>query len=265
MANLPGDVRQICQPINRVLTEHRTEHFFSEPTQEPSVGKSEVDLLLQTYGEEWKEKFLCLDGLSGRPSLKECVEQGLAHKARKNYADVKVYLDTWLRNASQKWIFLFNKEQNASPTDSALDREAQKRRAESERLSQLELAQKKAENAKKRQEEAEQIKNSQPTQTETEIPETEEERAWIIARIKADNEVEQRKAQKEKSRTSVSAWLNRNKAPAVVEPEREISKQNYPIMWAYQRQLWARRQASSSVQSQQVKGNFSNIVEVSNA
>ncbi|MEI6417137.1 MAG: helix-turn-helix domain-containing protein, partial [Verrucomicrobiota bacterium] len=195
-ARVREDVPQICGPINRVsITEHKTEHFFSERTQDPIVGeKSELELLLQTYGEEWKKKFPCLDGLSGRPSLKECVEQGLAHKARKNYGDVKVALDTWLRNASRQWIFLYNKEQNASPTDSALDSEAQKRRAEAERLNQLELAQKKTENARKRQEEAEQIKNTQQPQTTTETPETEEERAWIIARIKADNEAEQRKA-----------------------------------------------------------------------
>ena len=65
--------------------------------------------------ENWKKTFPCLDGKLGRPSLQECVEQALNHSSRQKYKDIKIYLDGWLRNASQRWLNHF--KQNQPPVD----------------------------------------------------------------------------------------------------------------------------------------------------
>ena len=82
---------------------------------EQSMDKNTSLELLEKFGENWKKTFPCLDGKLGRPSLQECVEQGLNHATRKKYTDVKIYLDGWLRNASQRWLAHFN--QNKPPSD----------------------------------------------------------------------------------------------------------------------------------------------------
>ncbi len=94
-------------------------------TAEQSTQKNTSLELLEKFGEHWKKTFPCLDGKLGRPSLQECVEQGLNHATRKKYTDVKIYLDGWLRNASQRWLAHFN--QNKPPSDANSMRDYEER------------------------------------------------------------------------------------------------------------------------------------------
>jgi acyl transferase domain-containing protein len=94
--------------------------------------KKEVEEILKTHGADWQQQFPCLDGLSGRPSIKDCVRQALNHKARDKYKDVRVYLEGWLQNASRSWLYVYNREKNAPITDPALDKAAIARKAAEE-------------------------------------------------------------------------------------------------------------------------------------
>ena len=81
---------------------------------------------LESYIPDWKKRFPCLDGLSGRPTLEECMEQALSHKAKHKYTNLKLYLDNWFLTASQRWIWNYQKEQKAK--EAALEAERDKNR-----------------------------------------------------------------------------------------------------------------------------------------
>ncbi len=49
------------------------------------------------FGDEWRRTFSCFDGLEGRPTLEECLKQGINRLARRQCVDMKSYLDNWLK------------------------------------------------------------------------------------------------------------------------------------------------------------------------
>jgi len=66
--------------------------------------------------QKWQERFKCLDGKNGRPTLKECIDQGLAHKSRHNYDNPMAFLEAWLRNAAGRCMVMYHKELAAAPS-----------------------------------------------------------------------------------------------------------------------------------------------------
>ncbi len=72
----------------------------------------------------WQEKFPCLDGHSGRPTVQECIEQALNHHSQSKYKNKDTYLKMWLRNAAWRWWSSYNRELNAANSDSGLSKEA---------------------------------------------------------------------------------------------------------------------------------------------
>lgn len=120
------DGGQKCPDLNRVFkqnTEQNNIFFNSQPDPQK---------LLADWGDQWRKRFGCLDGLSGRPSIETCVEQAMSHESRHKYATPKVWCEIWLQNAARQWLVAFNREQNAPATDPNLDAEAKARRSQAE-------------------------------------------------------------------------------------------------------------------------------------
>ena len=129
------DGGQKCPHLNRVFKQNTEQNIIFKKTREDFFDpESEKQNLLSDWGETWKKRFACLDGLSGRPSVEECVEQALNHTARDKAKDLKIYIEMWLHNAARAWISGFNREQNAPPTDPSLDKEAIARRCRADNL-----------------------------------------------------------------------------------------------------------------------------------
>jgi hypothetical protein len=105
----PAPVREVRQQepqyLTKVLQEQKksTSYISPEPKRESTGSQSSATELVLTYGAEWEKEFECLDGLSGRPSLGDCVEAAMNHTARHKCYNLKIYLDNWLRNAAQRW------------------------------------------------------------------------------------------------------------------------------------------------------------------
>lgn len=128
-ADLREDVPQKCPLLNRVLIkqeQNKEEIFFN------SQADVQTQNLMSDWGEVWKKRFQCLDGLSGRPSIETCIEQAMSHESRHKYASQKVWCEMWLQNAARMWLVSFNREQNAPATDPNLDAEAKARRSKIE-------------------------------------------------------------------------------------------------------------------------------------
>lgn len=66
--------------------------------------------------QRWQERYRCLDGKNGRPTLKECIDHGLAHKSRHNYDTPVEFLEGWLRIAASKWMVPYQKDLAAAPS-----------------------------------------------------------------------------------------------------------------------------------------------------
>jgi len=92
----------------------------------------EAEQLMAEYGEAWKKRYGCLDGLSSRPSVQECVEQALNHSARHKNTDLRVYVEGWLSKATKDWVRAYFHEQSAAPTDPGLSPEAVERKLKAE-------------------------------------------------------------------------------------------------------------------------------------
>lgn len=135
-AALPVHVPHRCGDINKIRTNYE-QIIFSKQAGDP---EQEAEKLLADWGEAWGKRFTCLDGLSGRPSLHECVEQALNHSARHKASNLRIYVETWLRNASKSWVRSYFHELTAPPTDPSLspDAVARKLKAEQERKEKLE-------------------------------------------------------------------------------------------------------------------------------
>lgn len=60
--------------------------------------------------ETWRKRFVCLDGLSGRPKFEDCVNQAMGHSMRKKDDDPKIWVELWLQSAEKMWIGGYNRE-----------------------------------------------------------------------------------------------------------------------------------------------------------
>ena len=136
-----------CPPINRVLTKQDQIIFSQKKAGEilQTNPEQEAQNLLANYGEEWAKRFACLDGFSGRPSVQECVEQALNHNARHKCLNLKIYLESWLRNASKSWVHRYFHELSAAPTDPGLSPEAVERKLQLEKERKAKLERKRLE------------------------------------------------------------------------------------------------------------------------
>ena len=123
------DGGQKCPHLNRVFKQNTEQNIYFSSFAKASA---DTEKILADYGEIWKKRFACLDGLSGRPSVEECVEQAMSHESRHKYSNPKTWIEIWLRNASSKWLQNFNRELNAPPTDPSLDKEAIARRCKAD-------------------------------------------------------------------------------------------------------------------------------------
>ncbi len=135
-AALQVHVPQRCGDINKIKTNYE-QIIFSKQIANP---EQEAAQIMADYGPKWSQMFCCLDGLSGRPTLQECVEQALNHTARHKCANLRIYVETWLRNASKAWVKAYFHELTAPPTDPSLspDAVARKLKAEQDRREKLE-------------------------------------------------------------------------------------------------------------------------------
>ncbi len=119
-AKLPEDVPQKCGPLIRV-EEQTSEQSLASPEKE--AEKLNIGFLM-VHSKTWQQKFACLDGCSGRPTLQECIEQALNHTSESKYKDKVKYIEMWLTNAAGRWWPSYNREQNAPSTDFGLSKEA---------------------------------------------------------------------------------------------------------------------------------------------
>lgn len=135
------DPGQKCPDLNRVFKQNTEQNiYFKKAGEDFSNPEVEAKTLLAEYGAKWTQRFGCLDGLSGRPTVQECVEQALNHTARHKCSNLRIYLESWLVNASKSWIRAYYHELTAAPTDPGLspDAVARKLKAEQERREKLE-------------------------------------------------------------------------------------------------------------------------------
>jgi hypothetical protein len=122
----PAPVREVRpqepQHLTRVLQEQKksTSYTSPEPRRESTGSQSSTTELVSTHGAEWEKQFECLDGLSGRPSLADCVEAAMNHTARYKCENLKIYLDNWLRNAAQRWKQDWQREKALHWSDASL-------------------------------------------------------------------------------------------------------------------------------------------------
>jgi hypothetical protein len=153
-----------------------------------------LDDVLAEHGESWKQEYACFDGVSGRPSLRECVEEALKHSSKTKSADLKIFIDGWLRIASHRWS-----ESKAPPP-------------------------------------VEEV-----VQVTDESCKIDDEREWIIAQIKIDNERQRRKDALEARRQASfggrgAALANKASEPVADLP---ICRENYPFSWEFHRIKWS--------------------------
>ncbi len=67
------------------------------------ITKSPLQELTPEVFDNWSKRFPCLDGLSGRPNLIQCVEQAMASPLRDKNADPKIWVETSLKNTARLW------------------------------------------------------------------------------------------------------------------------------------------------------------------
>lgn len=225
----PVDTPQICGNLNRVLT------------QQEKNNSSDLDSLLTSHGESWAQTFACLDGRSGRPSIRETVEQALNHTAVHKCKSVKIYAETWLRNASLKWLSLYNRELSAPASDPSLSKDAVARKLAESDASRKRYEQQRRENLPR-------IEPRAPSPVDNEVPlnhavaESDEERAWIITRIKATLEKERKQAEleaRDKARFLSRGVVVQTPSRIDTSPEAPICRENHRIMWDFLRIQWA--------------------------
>lgn len=80
--------------------------------------------------QKWKERYQCLDGKNGRPTLKECIDQAMSHKSRHNYDNPITFLEGWLRKAAGDWMVRYQQELAAARSTPESRRAYEQRRAE---------------------------------------------------------------------------------------------------------------------------------------
>jgi len=105
-----------------------------ECAAEQSVSSSES---FAERVQKWQERFKCLDGKNGRPTLKECIDQAMTHKARHNYDTPWAFLEAWLRNAAGKCMVVYQQELANAPSTAESMRAYQEMR---DKLQQEEFA-----------------------------------------------------------------------------------------------------------------------------
>lgn len=88
-APVQEDNPQACRNLSRIREE-----------QEENISL-ELEQVLSIFGPKFANMFPCLDGLSGRPTIRECVEHALNHESRHKCTNIRVFLENWLRNATK--------------------------------------------------------------------------------------------------------------------------------------------------------------------
>jgi|GEM_PF-3503108 len=112
---------QDCPTTPQVKVEH-------PKTTVPEDANSFSEQLAEKV-QKWQERFKCLDGKNGRPTLAECIDQGLAHKSRHNYDTPWAFLESWLRNAAGRCMLQYQQELATVPNRVESMREWEERRA----------------------------------------------------------------------------------------------------------------------------------------
>lgn len=91
----------------------------SSPTikeEEKSVEQRDSDSeCIVEQVQKWQERYKCLDGKNGRPTLAECIDQAMSHKSRHNYDNPIHFLEIWLRNAASKYMVVYEQELASAP------------------------------------------------------------------------------------------------------------------------------------------------------
>ena len=229
-ADLPDVVPQICGDINRTLPEHKSEQFFNGPAQHSKVEGKEID---SKFLEKMKKDFPCLDGKSGRPTIEECIENGLAHESRKKFNNLGIFLRWWLRNATKNWRASYKYEQTGGTGNPELSPEEQER-ARAERKAKVEKEQK-ARDALDA--EAKRMRNQKVAMPEF-AAETPEQAAKIAAKLKASmfNDWRKERASRTLSREELNAQKEgREVLPLFISMNPEELKREYPIQWEFLR------------------------------
>jgi hypothetical protein len=186
----PAPVRQVevqkPAPIIRVEEEQKKSTFYTAPQPSvapPSPQRHSTQQLLEAHEQEWKEKYECLDGKSGRPSVRDCVEEAMNHTARHKYENPRIYLESWLRNAALKFKHDYCREQGAHWSEPYLTREMKARKQAEE-----EQRRKEYEERVQRRFDEEASKRREPTPEEVRIGEA------FLASVRRHDEAMARRA-----------------------------------------------------------------------
>ncbi len=67
-------------------------------------GEFEPELM-----DQWRKRYTCLDGLSGRPLLEESIKQAMGNKFRKKTDDPRLWVEQWLKNAEKIWMTRYSR------------------------------------------------------------------------------------------------------------------------------------------------------------
>ena len=71
--------------------------------------------------EQWRQRFPCLDGRSGRPTLEACIEEAMGSGFRKKTEDPIVWVEQWLLGIEKIWTSSYNREQVLNQVDVCYD------------------------------------------------------------------------------------------------------------------------------------------------
>lgn len=96
--------------------EQESPAIIREVEKNSEQSKNSFSERIAEHVQRWQERFKCLDGKNGRPTLKECIDHAMGHKARHNYDDPITFLEWWLRNAGSKWMVPYQQELAAAPS-----------------------------------------------------------------------------------------------------------------------------------------------------
>src|SRR3989338_4462585 len=80
----------------------------------------EIEQLLSQYGEAWRKRYPCFDGLSERPPLEICVQSALSSPYRARYAHLGLlsWVEGWLKTEARIHLASYIKEKSPRPQES---------------------------------------------------------------------------------------------------------------------------------------------------